>query len=256
MSGNPQPALRLGFLYPGHSAEDDYPRMGKMLCPAVGIDVVHTAIGEDAHREDALRDMGDLRRILEGAKALRDRSVAAAMWACTSGSFVFGWEGANEQVSEIEGYLGVPVSSTSIAFVAALRVLSIDSVAISATYPEDVTRLLEGFLRQVDIETVHSGSLGIPTGVEVGSLKKEDVIRLVSRNDHPEAEAILVPDTALHTAGWIDDLEQAVNNKLVLTANQVTMWQALRLAGWSDGRVEEGLGSLFKRSSQVDQGAN
>jgi hypothetical protein len=39
-----------------------------------------------------------------------------------------------------------------------------------------------------------------------------------------------VPDTALHTARWLDELEAAVR-KPVLTANQVTMWEALRLAG-------------------------
>ncbi len=236
---------RLGFLYPSHSGEDDYPRMGKMIRPAVQVEVVHTTIGEDAHREDALRDTGDSNRLLEGARTLRQNQVDVAMWACTSGSFVFGWAGANQQAREIQEVLGVPVSSTSLAFVAALKALAIRKVAIAGTYPEDVVLLFRDFLAETRIETVHVGGLGIITGVEVGELTKPEVIRLIQENDHPEAQAILVPDTALHTAGWIEDLESAVDGKLVLTANQVTMWQALSLLDHFEFTMDSGLGSLF-----------
>ena len=46
----------------------------------------------------------------------------------------------------------------------------------------------------------------------------------------PAAEALLMPDTALHSVGWLDELEQRVG-KPVLTANQVTIWAALREMG-------------------------
>ncbi len=236
---------RLGFLYPSHSGEDDYPRMGELIRPAVQVEVVHTTIGEDAHREDALRDTGDSSRLLEGARTLRRSQVDVAMWACTSGSFVFGWAGANQQAREVQKALGVPVSSTSLAFVAALKALAIRKVAIAGTYPEEVVLLFRDFLAETRIETVHVGGLGIITGVEVGELPKAEVIRLIQENDHPEAQAILVPDTALHTAGWIDELESAVDGKLVLTANQVTMWQALSLLDQFEFTVGSGLGSLF-----------
>jgi maleate cis-trans isomerase len=49
----------------------------------------------------------------------------------------------------------------------------------------------------------------------------------------------------LHTAAWLDSLENLVG-KTVLTANQVTMWEALRLAGAP--AVQPGLGSLFRTS--------
>ena len=36
----------LGILYPGHSAEDDYPRIEQLLGSDVRVDLVHTDIGE------------------------------------------------------------------------------------------------------------------------------------------------------------------------------------------------------------------
>ncbi|HLL37349.1 MAG TPA: decarboxylase, partial [Streptomyces sp.] len=35
----------LGFLYPGHSAEDDYPRIEQLLGSDIRVDLVHTDIG-------------------------------------------------------------------------------------------------------------------------------------------------------------------------------------------------------------------
>ncbi len=236
-------APRLGFLYPAHSAEDDYPRIGTRIHPAVAIDVVHTSIGEDAHRVDALQDTGADWRLLEGAATLREHGVDAAMWACTSGSFVFGLEGARAQARAVEEFLGVPVSSTSLAFAAAAEALGLTRVAVAATYPDDIAQLFRRFLADSGVEVVHVGALGIITGVEVGTLGRERVLALATANDHAAAQAILLPDTALHTVDWLDDLE-AATGKIVLTANQVTVWQALRLVGRTGSQT--GLGTLFR----------
>lgn len=242
MTGD-EPPVRLGFLYPGHAAEDDYPRMAAMAGDDVIVDVVHTSVGEDAHRIDALLDLGGSERLLEGAAELKRRGVDAAIWACTSGSFVFGRDGAEQQAYEIEELLGVPAASTSIAFVAAIGALGLRRVAIAATYPEDVARAFADYLAEHGIQAIAVDSEDIVTAAEVGTLGREAVIEFVSAGDHPEAEALLVPDTALHTAEWIDELEERLG-KPVLTANQVTMWHALALAGRL--RRVEGLGRLFR----------
>ena len=197
---NAQTALRLGFLYPHYSAEDDYPRMAGLVAPRVAVEVVHTTISEDAHRVDLVRETADPERLRAGAETLRDRRVDVALWACTC-----------------------------------------------ASYPQDVARFFESFLAEAGVRVVHLGSRGILAAVDVAKLGREETIRMVRENDHAEAQAILVPDTAMHTAGYVDDLEAAVG-KTVLTANQVTMWQALRLAGVEQPRGREGLGSLFQAS--------
>lgn len=243
--------VRLGFLYPDHSAEDDYPRIGARIRPPVRVDVVHTSIGEDAHREDALRDTGDVRRLLEGAALLREHGVDAAMWACTSGSFVFGLEGARAQARAIEEFLGVPVSSTSLAFAAACQALGLKRVAIAATYPQEIAAMFRQLLGDSGVEVVQMGWLGIITGVEVGTLGREQVLALARANAHPDAEATLLPDTALHTVDWLDELEAATGTT-VLTANQVTVWQALRLAGHME--PQDGLGRLFRDPAGASAG--
>jgi len=231
----------VGFLYPGYSAEDDYPVIEKLLGD-VRLPVVHTAMPVDAHREDALLDIGAAGVLEAGVRALAGFELDAVVWACTSGSFIFGWDGATDQVKAVAEAAGVPASSTSFAFTSALGHLGIRKVAVAATYPQEVADRFVEFLGRAGVEVVALGCQGIITAAEVGTLGRQDVLDFVAANDHPDAEAVLVPDTALHTVAWLDELEARVG-KPVLTANQVSVWAGLRLAG--DLVPRGGLGTLF-----------
>ncbi|MCX4974172.1 decarboxylase [Streptomyces sp. NBC_00620] len=238
----------LGFLYPGHSAEDDYPRMEQLLGSDIRLPVVHTDIGEDAHRVDALLEMGSAARLAAGVEELRLSGAEAVVWACTSGSFVYGWEGAHEQVRSLARAAGLPASSTSFAFAYAVRELGVRRVAIAATYPDDVTALFAAFLGDAGVEVVSVRASGIVTAAEVGTWGEAEVLALAREADHPDADAVLLPDTALHTASHIPALETALA-KPVLTANQVTVWEALRLTSRRVNAPE--LGTLFTKEPLV-----
>lgn len=234
----------VGLLYPGHSAEDDYPRIAVLLDSDIRLPVFHTDIGEDAHREDALIEMGAPERLAAGVEELRLAGAESLVWACTSGSFVRGRDGAQEQIRELAQAAGLPASSTSFAFVHAARALDVGRVAVAATYPDDVTGLFEKFLESAGIQVVAARASGIVTAAEVGTWEREQVLELARAGDDPRAEAVLMPDTALHTAAHLQELEETLG-KPVLTANQVTVWEGLRLAerrAWADG-----LGALFAR---------
>ncbi|MDI3386959.1 decarboxylase [Streptomyces sp. B-S-A8] len=238
----------LGFLYPGHSAEDDYPRMEQLLGSDIRLAVIHTDIGEDAHRVDALLRMGAADRLAAGVEELRLSGAEAVVWACTSGSFVFGWEGAHDQVRDLARTAGLPASSTSFAFAHAAREVGAERVAVAATYPEDVAGHFVTFLRAAGIDVAAMRGSGIITAAEVGTWGYEEVLALARAGDHPDAAAVLLPDTALHTAAYVRDLERELA-KPVLTANQVTVWEGLRLAG---RRVNApALGVLFTREPIV-----
>ncbi|MFF4744374.1 decarboxylase [Streptomyces chengbuensis] len=234
----------VGLLYPGHSAEDDYPRIAVLLDSDIRLPVFHTDIGEDAHREDALIEMGAAERLAAGVEELRLAGAESLVWACTSGSFVRGRDGAQEQIRELAQAAGLPASSTSFAFVHAAQALDVGRVAVAATYPDDVTGLFGKFLESAGIEVVAARASGIVTAAEVATWGREQVLELARAGDDPLAEAVLMPDTALHTAAHLQELEETLG-KPVLTANQVTVWEGLRLAerrAWADG-----LGALFAR---------
>ena len=75
----------VGLLYPGHSAEDDFTALERRLAglPAPAGEI-----------RLPLLDLGGHARLAAGARTLLESHRAhALMWACTSGSSVFGWDG-------------------------------------------------------------------------------------------------------------------------------------------------------------------
>lgn len=230
----------VGILYPGYSAEDDYP-LAESLLEGPRLPLVHTLMREDAHRVDALLDIGGDDVLADGVRTLGD-GLDSVVWACTSGSFVFGWDGATAQVEALGAVAGVPASSTSFAFVDACARLGVTRVAVGATYPDDVAERFVAFLGVAGIEVLSLSAKGIITAAEVGTLPREAVLEFAAAADHPDAQALLLPDTALHTIGLLAALDARVG-KPVLTANQVSVWQGLRLAGADAPRP--GFGALF-----------
>ncbi len=221
----------LAILYPGYAAEDDYPQLASLVSESVIFNVIHTSLGEggDAHTVEALRDMGESDRLAEAVASL-DPSTAAVVWACTSGSFVYGWRGAHDQVANLAKLSGLPASSASLAFVHALSALGAHCVAVAASYPLSVAQHFVKFLADGGFEVVSSSTADIMTATTAGHVDERTLSAMVREVDCAEAEVILIPDTALHTISAVPRLEQLAG-KPVLTANQVCAWDAMRLAG-------------------------
>ncbi|MEW1982275.1 maleate cis-trans isomerase [Citricoccus sp. NPDC079358] len=242
----------IGIIYPDHAAEDEYPTAASRL--GVRLPLVHI-YGTDLHAVPELLDLGSPEKLAEGVGRLLAavagapavdgvENLDAVMWACTSGSFVYGHAGVRQQADQLTEAAGVPAASTSQSFVAAAAALGVGRVAVAASYPDEVAVLFTDFLAASGIDVVARGSAGIGTAAEVGALEGTRVMDLALQNDHPAAEALLIPDTAMHTLDVLPAIEHRLG-KPVLTANQVTIWHGLRLAGSSV--VSDQLGALFTR---------
>ncbi|WP_030185694.1 decarboxylase [Streptomyces sp. NRRL S-813] len=237
----------LGVLYPGHFADDDYPRIEQLLGSDIRVDLVHVGC-EDAYRAATVRETVPAERLARNVEGLRLAGAEAVVWASTSGGFGPGPHDAHTQVRTLARAAGMPASSTSFGFVHAVREIGVRRVAVASPYPEDVTALFADFLRAGGIEVVAAHSAGAATAAEVAGWGEPEVLALAGAVDTTGAEALLLPDTALHTASHIAVLEERLG-KAVLTANQVTVWEGLRL---TDRRVNApDLGALFTREPIV-----
>ncbi|WP_406148796.1 decarboxylase [Streptomyces sp. NBC_01012] len=219
----------VGLLYPGHAAEDDFPRIEVMLDSDIRVPLFHTDIDEDVRRVESLRAAGAAERLGAGVEELRMAGAESVVWACSGGSFAFGWAGAHDQAAGLARAAGLPASSTSIAFVQAVRELGASRVSVAATYSDDVAALFAGFLGSGGVEVTSTRGGGIIRASESAAADPDLVKELIVAGDHPDAQVILLPDNALHTAAYVPELEELVG-KPVLTGNQVAVWEGLRLA--------------------------
>lgn len=169
--------------------------------------------------------LGDDEEIRATARCLAAVSPEAAVFACASGSFIQGIDGARRLSRAIAEEVGAPAVTTSEALLEALEALGLSRVAIATPYVPRLTERLEDFLVADGRAVVGVAGLGLDRLIwHVPYSVTADLIR---KADRPEAEAVFVSCTNLPTFDLIEPLEEQLG-KPVITANQVTAWAGLR----------------------------
>lgn len=174
---------------------------------------------------EVVADDAEMTRATRSLIAARPGVVA---YICTSGSFVGGLAG-ERRTREVMTAAGAPQAlTTSGALLDALGVLDAHRVAIAAPYVEEVGERLLAFLRDAGHEPVSLVSLGLSG--DIPSVTGDRVIQMAVDADRPDADAVFLSCTNLRTFDVLEEIETRLG-KPVLTANQVTLWAALRLIG-------------------------
>jgi maleate cis-trans isomerase len=183
----------------------------------------------DTHDLDGLHALSETLRLVEGARRLRRWGADVALWACTSGSFVVGRAGSLEQRDAIASAAGCPAGSTSLAFVEAVRACGADHVSVVASYPQPATDAFIKYLAEWGITVSASAHLDAPGARAAELITSDAVVDAIDHMATEQGELILLPDTAVWGIRVHQQLPAALGRR-VITANQVTIWQALRLA--------------------------
>ncbi len=178
---------------------------------------------------------------------LADVKPTAILYAYTSSSYVLGAEAEEALLNRLEAVVpGIPIVLAAIAASEALRALNIRRVAVvhPPWFTEEVNRKGEDYFRSRGFEVVSCARLTpLRTFAEVPAAEVHDWVKA---NVPRQAEAALIAGNGLRAVGVIQALEAALGRP-VLTANQVTFWQALRTAGVTAPISR--YGQLFKRGA-------
>ena len=225
--------VRVGLIWPSGNGEFEYFQYARATGERLRIYMTCTRVaGEDGkdHDIEALQQTASLEWLTEAARRLALLAPDAAFWACTSGSFVLGRAYAERQRDAIAGAAGVPAGSTSLAFAKVLEEAGIRRVSVLATYPEPASRAFASFLAEFGIDVIHLQWLDAPGGWDASDLDPERIVNGVREAAVDGADVVLVPDTALPTLSIVERLEEAAG-RTVLTANAVSLWEAMALGG-------------------------
>lgn len=137
----------------------------------------------------------------------------------------------------------LPTTTTSTSVIAAFEKMGIRKVSVAMPYVEAVARAAVKFVEDSGIEVLDAKWLG-QAGFPIAQMTPETVYHLAKDVDRPESEAIFISCVNLHTFEVIDKLERDLQ-KPVITSNQATIWNMLRMAGVYD-RIE-GYGQLLSK---------
>jgi maleate isomerase len=169
--------------------------------------------------------VGDRDEVAQCTRGLLAIEPAVMAYACTSGSFVAGRAGERALVSCMLDAGASAAVTTSGALVEALSHLGITRLAVATPYDAAVTVRLHDFLEESGVTVSGSAHLGLSG--RIWTVPYAVTAALVREVAASGCEAVFVSCTNLPTYDVVAPLEAELGIP-VLTANQVTMWAALR----------------------------
>jgi maleate isomerase len=181
----------------------------------------------------------------DGSALIADVRPTAVALCATGASFVGGVgydQMLIEKMKERNG--NVPTTTGVSSVIAALKKLGIKKVSMGMPYVEPVAKAGMKFIEDSGIKIMKAKWLGLRDSWEIAQVTKGTLYEMVKEIDQRESEAIFISCTALNTIEIIEILE-ADFQKPVVTTNQATMWNLLRMSHVNE--KIEGFGQLFSR---------
>ena len=234
---------KLGIIYPADGALDH--EYWALVPGGVSVHITRIPIPTEDQTVEALRAQTRDPHVEQAAVDLNTIRLDAIAYACTSGSFLHGLGGDLEIIRRMETASGVPCTTTTTAVVRALNALGSRRLSVVTPYPDEVNERFQSFLEESGFRVVSLQGLGL--NLEIYNQPPGAAYRLAREADRDDADAVLVSCTNFRSAEILRHLEQDLG-KPVVTANQATMWDLLRLAGFRhrDARY----GRLYRLETQ------
>ena len=216
-----------------HTSEPDFRRM--VASERIGVYVARIPYGNPTTPEN-LRKMQPA--LTAGAALiLPDEPLDAICYSCTSASVVIG-------DAEIEAAIqaakpGVPVVTPPMAGVRGLRALGASKISILTPYTVETSRPMAAYFAGQGFDIASFSCLGFEDDREMARIAPAALVDLAREAMHPEAEALFVSCTALRGALAATGMEEAIGRPVV-SSNQATAWNCLRLCGDETSHPEFG----------------
>ncbi|MFD8392143.1 decarboxylase [Streptomyces sp. NPDC059680] len=225
--GGPRPQRGVGVVAPFDFALDR--ELWRWVPDEVSLHLTRTPFVPVEVSLDLARLVSEHETLGDAVRALTAVAPEAVAYACTSGSFVGGIAGERAMCAAMSLAGAPPSVTTSGALLEALAELRIRRVALVTPYTVSVTRALEDFVAEAGVEVTGCAFMGLTR--HIWQVPYRDVVAMARQAVSPgTADALFISCTNLPTYDVIPQLEAELRIP-VLSANQVTMWAALRRLG-------------------------
>ncbi|MER8387546.1 ectoine utilization protein EutA [Mesorhizobium sp. M1428] len=216
-----------------HTSEPDFQRM--VASDRVGVYVARIPYANPTTPEN-LRKMQPSLTAAAGL-ILPDEPLDAICYSCTSASVVIG--DAEIEAAVRAAKPGVPVVTPPMAAVRGLKALGARTISILTPYTVETSRPMAAYFTEHGFEIVSFTCLGFEDDREMARIAPKSLVDLARDAMAAQADALFVSCTALRSAAAVVGMEEAIGRPVV-TSNQATAWNCLRLCGDEMSRPEFG----------------
>ena len=190
---------------------------------------------------DAVRAFAEPPFVDEAISLLSEVPLQVIVYAFTSSSYLLGMAADITMRERLERRAAkIPLVIPAEAAIAALRSLDCKRVALvhPPWFPAELDKLGANYFQQQGFEVVaHAPAESLRT--DFGEIIPDELYEWTVNHVPATAEAVFMGGNGMRAIGVIAALEQQLGIP-VLTANQVALWQALRIAGVDERLVNYG----------------
>lgn len=219
-----------------HTTEPDFQRM--VASERIGVYVARIFYANPTTPEN-LRGMQPA--LTEGAGLiLPGEKLDAICYSCTSASVVIGdaeIEAAVQKAKPASAVVTPPAAAMR-----GLRALGAGRISILTPYTVETSRPMADYFAGHGFEIASFTCLGFDDDREMARIPPASLVDLARQATAPDAQALFISCTALRAALAAPAVEQAIGRPVV-TSNQATAWNCLRLC--SDERPRPEFGRLM-----------
>ncbi len=231
-----QKRVGLVVLATDHTSEPDFRRM--VASERLGVYVARIPYANPTTPENLRRMQPAL--TAGAALILPGEPLDAICYSCTSASVVIG-------DGEIEAAIraakpGVPVVTPPMAAMNGLKALGARRISVLTPYTVETSRPMAAYFAGHGFEVASFTCLGFDDDREMARIPPSSLAELARQAIDAQADALFVSCTALRAALVLEEIEKATGRPVV-TSNQATAWNCLRLCG--DDAPRPGLGRLM-----------
>lgn len=231
--GETSRSVRIGMIVPSSNTclePQTYRILGERTDVTVHftrVEVTRIALDDGSNRQF------DHSTMVAAARLLQTADVDVIAWNGTAGSWL-GPDADREMVRQITAETGVPATTSTLAYLDALKAFGASRIGLITPYTADVNRAITERYSQEGIDVVSERHLGLSVNESFGRVPPSDLLEpsrdLASREDRPDALIYLC--TNLYGAPVVEQVESETGLP-VLDSVAVTLWKTLTMAGAS-----------------------
>ncbi len=172
---------------------------------------------------------------------LPNQTLDVVAYGCTSGTISAGIDQIINKIQSAKPNCKVITPITSA--VKALKHLNLRKISVFTPYSQAINEKVISYFKNEKFDIKSFASFNLESDLDIGKVDQNHLFEVLSNMDLKDSEALFVSCTALPALSIIDKLEKKIN-KIVLSSNQVLIWDTLEVIGKNNSI--KGYGKLFK----------
>ena len=171
---------------------------------------------------------------------LPDEKLDCVVYGCTSGTIAAGYDSIKKKIELAKPEAKVTTPST--AATNALKKMNVSKVSIFTPYSKKLNDEVVNYFKKENFIVTSNSYFDILNDADIAKIDPDYLYDVISKMNLGDAEAVFLSCTNLPALSILDKLEKKLN-KVVLSSNQVLIWDTLQTIGKNNSI--QGFGKLF-----------